>query len=126
MEEVAVEAARQVAAGSLKRTPKASFAASKFFSDFFSFCSQHNDFYFLAEIQNFMLGYDATRDYLFKKAKETVMKQTRGHYPAPLKIIECIRTGIEKGSEAGYEAESKVNYFLTGVDSKYTLCLFYF
>jgi len=86
LEEVAVEAARQVAAGTLKRTVKPSFAA---------------------KIQKFMLGYDATRDYLFKKAKEQVMKQTRGHYPAPLKIIECIRTGIEKGSEAGYEAESK-------------------
>ena len=28
------------------------------------------------------------RDFVFKKAKETVMKKTGGNYPAPLRIIE--------------------------------------
>ena len=37
------------------------------------------------------------------------MKQTAGLYPAPLKIMEVIRTGIEKGGEAGYEAEAQVS-----------------
>lgn len=36
-----------------------------------------------------MLQYDWGRDYVFNKnAKATVMKQTKGKYPAPLKIIE--------------------------------------
>ena len=36
------------------------------------------------------------------------MKQTAGLYPAPLKIMEVIRTGIEEGGKAGYEAEAQV------------------
>jgi hypothetical protein len=72
------------------------------------------------------------RDQIFKKAKSTVMGQTKGLYPAPLKILEVenilfnqliknisansynffsqkvIKTGIEQGSEAGYEAEARV------------------
>lgn len=56
-----------------------------------------------------MLGYDSLREYLFKKTKDTVMKQSYGHYPAPLGIIEVVRTGIEKGGEAGYDAESRVS-----------------
>lgn len=35
------------------------------------------------------------------------MKQTQGLYPAPLKILEVIKTGVEKGPEAGYEAEAR-------------------
>jgi len=30
------------------------------------------------------------RDFVFKKAEETVMKKTLGLYPAPLKILEVI------------------------------------
>ena len=36
------------------------------------------------------------------------MKQTLGKYPAPLKIIEVTKTGMQKGQSAGYEAECKV------------------
>ncbi|KAF4527630.1 hypothetical protein B566_EDAN016361 [Ephemera danica] len=35
-----------------------------------------------------------------------IMKQTGGLYPAPLKILESIRTGVEKGEAAGYATES--------------------
>lgn len=35
------------------------------------------------------------------------MKQTMGNYPAPLKILQVVRTGIVKGAAAGYEAEAK-------------------
>ena len=37
------------------------------------------------------------------------MKKTAGLYPAPLKIMEVMRAGLEKGSEEGYEAEAKVS-----------------
>ncbi|MDE9590890.1 fatty acid oxidation complex subunit alpha FadJ, partial [Xenorhabdus bovienii] len=33
--------------------------------------------------------------------------KTHGHYPAPEKIINVIRTGLEKGSEQGFQAEAK-------------------
>lgn len=32
---------------------------------------------------------------------------TAGNYPAPLKILEVIRTGVLSGSSEGYGAESK-------------------
>ena len=35
------------------------------------------------------------------------MKQSGGLYPAPLKIVDVVRTGLDKGIEAGYEAEAK-------------------
>ena len=35
------------------------------------------------------------------------MKLTAGNYPAPLKILEVIRTGVVNGPSAGYAAESK-------------------
>jgi enoyl-CoA hydratase/long-chain 3-hydroxyacyl-CoA dehydrogenase len=35
------------------------------------------------------------------------MKATYGLYPAPLKILEVVRTGLDKGADAGYKAESE-------------------
>lgn len=35
------------------------------------------------------------------------MRKTKGHYPAPEKIIQVVKTGVEKGAKAGYEAEAK-------------------
>merc|ERR1719192_27602 len=53
------------------------------------------------------LNYDFVKDYVFKTAKGKVMKQTNGLYPAPLKILEVIRTGLDEGlgSVKGYKAE---------------------
>jgi 3-hydroxyacyl-CoA dehydrogenase/enoyl-CoA hydratase/3-hydroxybutyryl-CoA epimerase len=48
-----------------------------------------------------------TRSVVYKKATELVQKQTWGNYPAPFKIIECVKAGMEKGLDAGLEAESK-------------------
>jgi len=46
------------------------------------------------------------QNYVLKKARETVMRKTRGNYPAPLKILDCVETGLEHGLEAGLEAEA--------------------
>lgn len=35
------------------------------------------------------------------------MKQTLGNYPAPLAILDVIRTGLVTGKQAGYEQEAK-------------------
>lgn len=37
-----------------------------------------------------------------------VMKMTMGNYPAPLKILEVVRTGLVEGHEKGLQHESKV------------------
>ncbi len=47
------------------------------------------------------------RKMIYKKAREKVLQQTRGNYPAPIKILECVEVGMEKGMEAGYAAEEK-------------------
>lgn len=44
---------------------------------------------------------------VFTKAKEQVMKASGGLYPAPLKILEVIKVGVDKGSKEGYEAEAR-------------------
>lgn len=46
------------------------------------------------------------REYVFNKAKGQVMKMTNGLYPAPLKIIDVVKTGIET-PEKGYEMERR-------------------
>ena len=48
-----------------------------------------------------------TRNLVYRKASEMVQKQTWGNYPAPVKIIECVKAGMEKGPAAGMEAETK-------------------
>ncbi|MDH5629203.1 MAG: fatty acid oxidation complex subunit alpha FadJ [Gammaproteobacteria bacterium] len=47
------------------------------------------------------------RKVIFDQAKKTVMKKSRGLYPAPLKIIECVQVGMDVGLEAGLEIEAK-------------------
>lgn len=47
------------------------------------------------------------RRLLFKKAKETLLAQTRGNYPAPEKALAAVQAGIEDGLQAGYAAEAK-------------------
>lgn len=46
------------------------------------------------------------RDFVFNKARGQVMKMTNGLYPAPLKILDVIRAGIESPS-TGMEKERK-------------------
>lgn len=45
------------------------------------------------------------RNIIYSKAKESVLKRTQGNYPAPLKILDCVRTGMESGFEKGREKE---------------------
>jgi len=47
------------------------------------------------------------RDFVFNKAKAQVMKMTNGLYPAPLKILEVVKGGIEHPGSKGYELERK-------------------
>ncbi|KAK2723282.1 hypothetical protein QYM36_001813, partial [Artemia franciscana] len=87
LEKVAIKTASDLASGSLKvhRGPKS--LSDKVFKT--------------------ALKYDFVKNMIFNKAKAAVMKQTNGLYPAPLKILDVIRAGLDKGSKAGYDAESK-------------------
>ncbi|XP_043264541.1 trifunctional enzyme subunit alpha, mitochondrial [Colletes gigas] len=87
LEETAVKAAKDIANGTLKinRGPKT--LADK--------------------VTNYVLSLNFVKDQVFKKARAQVMKMTGGLYPAPLKILDVVRTGLDKGPVVGYEAEAK-------------------
>ncbi|XP_076440395.1 trifunctional enzyme subunit alpha, mitochondrial-like [Babylonia areolata] len=87
LEEVAVDAARGLADGTLKKTPKKKGLQDK--------------------VMDLVLSNDMGKNFVFNKAKGQVMKMTGGLYPAPLKILEVVRAGVDKGKTAGYKAESE-------------------
>ncbi len=47
------------------------------------------------------------RNFIFKKAKENVIKQTGGHYPAPLAIIKAVRASVELDKLKAYKTEAE-------------------
>jgi 3-hydroxyacyl-CoA dehydrogenase/enoyl-CoA hydratase/3-hydroxybutyryl-CoA epimerase len=48
------------------------------------------------------------RSIVFALARKTVLKKTGGHYPAPLAAIEAVRTGLNRGIEAGLLREAQL------------------
>lgn len=86
LETVAIDVAKQLAAGKLKTEKKKGL---------------------VDKVLNFALQYNFVKDQIFKKAKAQVMKASGGLYPAPLKILEVVREGLDKGIEAGYAAEAR-------------------
>ncbi len=52
-------------------------------------------------------GTRVTREIIYRKASERAEKKTRGNYPAPRKIIECVRAGLEGGIEEGLRLEER-------------------
>jgi len=46
------------------------------------------------------------RKIIFNQATKSVLAKTKGNYPSPLKIIDCVRSGIEKSSARGYQTEA--------------------
>ncbi|XP_005400479.1 PREDICTED: trifunctional enzyme subunit alpha, mitochondrial [Chinchilla lanigera] len=59
------------------------------------------------KLTSYAMSIPFVRQQVYKKVEEKVQKQTKGLYPAPLKIIDAVKTGIEQGSDAGYLAESQ-------------------
>ncbi|PXF63754.1 fatty acid oxidation complex subunit alpha FadJ [Kangiella spongicola] len=47
------------------------------------------------------------RNIIFDQARKTVAKKTKGNYPAPNKIIECVEKGMSQGMEAGLAIEAR-------------------
>ncbi|XP_017549976.1 hydroxyacyl-CoA dehydrogenase trifunctional multienzyme complex subunit alpha b [Pygocentrus nattereri] len=61
----------------------------------------------MQKIQDYIMSYPFVRNQIYSTVQKKVMKQTKGLYPAPLKIIECVKAGMEQGLDAGYLAESQ-------------------
>jgi len=89
LRKVAIQTAQQLGDGKLKVNRSQSWASMKGL--------QHNA----------PMSVGPLRDFVFKKAEETVMKKTLGLYPAPLKILKAVKAGLEKGEQAGYEQEAQ-------------------
>ena len=48
------------------------------------------------------------RGIVFRKARESVLEKTHGHYPAPLAALVAVQAGYSRGMEAGLEEESRL------------------
>ena len=46
------------------------------------------------------------RKFLFDQARKALLSKTRGNYPGPERILDVVEKGLEKGWEAGLEAEA--------------------
>ncbi len=47
------------------------------------------------------------RLFVLRAARRQVLAKTRGLYPAPLAILDCVATGLRRGIEAGLECEAR-------------------
>lgn len=47
------------------------------------------------------------RKTLFSQARKQTLSKTKGNYPAPMRIIDCIEAGTNDGFERGLEVEAK-------------------
>ncbi|CAH2245426.1 trifunctional enzyme subunit alpha, mitochondrial isoform X2 [Pelobates cultripes] len=61
----------------------------------------------IKKITDYVMSVPFVRQQIYNTVEKKVKKQTKGLYPAPLKIIEVVKTGLEQGSDAGYLAESQ-------------------
>jgi len=67
-----------------------------------------------------------TRTIIYRSAHNTVLRETRGNYPAPLAALKAVRYGLAHGSEAGYAIEAKLLGDLAPTEiSKNLTSLFY-
>lgn len=48
------------------------------------------------------------RSVVFRKARESVLEKTHGHYPAPLAALDAIHAGYDRGFKSGLNAEAKL------------------
>ncbi|KAM7376191.1 hypothetical protein PAMP_005934 [Pampus punctatissimus] len=61
----------------------------------------------MQKLQDYVMSFEVVRNKIYNTVHGKVMKQSKGLYPAPLKIIECVKTGVEQGPTSGYLAESQ-------------------
>jgi len=81
---------------------------------------------FAKKAEKAAFGVGPVKDYVFKMAKGKVLKQTNGLYPAPIKILEAVRAGLDGGPDAGYKAErEKFGELVATSESKGLISLFH-
>lgn len=58
-------------------------------------------------INRFLENTSIGRSIVFKQARKQTLQLTKGNYPAPMAILECIETGLNKGLKAGLQIEAQ-------------------
>lgn len=58
-------------------------------------------------VNKFLEGTSIGRGIVYKQAKKSVLSKTKGNYPAPVKIIDCIKTGMEQSPAKGFQIEAE-------------------
>lgn len=66
------------------------------------------------------------RSIVFSQAKKQMLSKTQGNYPAPVAILECIQTGLEKGLDKGLSIEAqRFGELVMSAESKSLRSLFF-
>lgn len=111
---IAVKAAADIVSGKIKLGKKKSITGKLttmlFYVIIYSNVATKSIIYvtFLTDrVTDFAFSTNFVKNKVFETAKGKVMKQTKGLYPAPLRILDVVRTGLDKGAVAGYAAEAK-------------------
>lgn len=61
----------------------------------------------LSLVGRFLENTSIGRKLVFDTARKQTLSKTQGNYPAPLRILDVIQTGIDKGTTAGLAAEAR-------------------
>jgi 3-hydroxyacyl-CoA dehydrogenase / enoyl-CoA hydratase / 3-hydroxybutyryl-CoA epimerase len=76
--------------------------------------------------QRLAIKLPAMRRRIFALADAKARATTRGNYPAPIRLIDVVRTGIEQGPEAGMDAERAALKDLMETDAARNLIRLFF
>jgi 3-hydroxyacyl-CoA dehydrogenase / enoyl-CoA hydratase / 3-hydroxybutyryl-CoA epimerase len=66
------------------------------------------------------------RGVVFRKARESVLAKTHGHFPAPLAALDAVRTGFERGMAEGLREEARRFGELAMTDASRQLIFLFF
>ncbi len=66
------------------------------------------------------------RNKIFATARQKTLATTKGNYPAPMRLIDVVRAGYEKGEEAGLAAEREALVALMETDACRSLLRLFF
>jgi len=58
-------------------------------------------------LNNHLVQFAPVRDFILDKARKQVLAKTKGKYPAPLKIIDCVESWAKGNKIKGFETEAK-------------------
>jgi 3-hydroxyacyl-CoA dehydrogenase/enoyl-CoA hydratase/3-hydroxybutyryl-CoA epimerase len=58
-------------------------------------------------VHQLMEGMSPLRKIIYSQARKRAKSESKGNYPAPEKIIDCVQEGYENGMQAGLQLESK-------------------